>query len=653
MHKTALITVLGRWFFGLKKRLVVCLAALSLTTLAVAAEKSRKPNIVFILADDLGWKDTSLYGSKYYETPNICRLAKRGMMFMQAYAASPLCSPTRASIMTGLYPARIGITVPVCHVKEEILKSTLQERAGSKSKILNAISATRLLQEYFTLAEALKEAGYATGHFGKWHLGPEPYDPLHQGFDVDVPHTSGPGPAGSYIAPWKFPANLNFQGEPGEHIEDRMAQEAIKFIKENKDRPFFLNYWMFSVHSPWQGNPELVEKYADKAKPDSPQRNPIYGAMVESMDDNVGVIINTLDKLGIADNTIIIFFSDNGGVHFPAKGERPLTSLLEQERKYPDIPMTSNLPLRGGKATMYEGGTREPCIIVWPGTVKPNTKTDAMIQSIDFYPTILEMIGVQPKLDLKFDGKSFVPVLQGKGSGRDTIFCHFPHNVWVPDGFAAAYVRKGDLKLMKFFHDGPDFAHRYELYNLKDDIGETNNLAEKMLEKVKEIDALLENFLKESNAVIPKPNPYYIDAKMTDKIDFDFNTGQDGVGSGNQIENLRVENGILKGKSTGDDPILTRPNMEVDSNSVKKIRIRMKVDRGTQVRIFWCSKDSPNPVKERAAPAKLIADNEFHEYVFDVGSHELWKDKTITSIRIDPIEGATGGEFEIDYIKGE
>ncbi|MCX7049530.1 MAG: sulfatase-like hydrolase/transferase, partial [Candidatus Sumerlaeota bacterium] len=260
-------------------------AAMALPRWMGAAETTAKrPNVVFILADDLGWRDTSLYGSKFCETPNIERLATRGMMFMNAYAANPLCSPTRASIMTGLYPARIGITAPVCHVPEEHLQETLQEKAGPAQKALIAQSATRLKQDYFTLAEALKEAGYATGHFGKWHLGPEPYDPLHQGFDVDVPHHSGPGPAGSYIAPWKFPPKLNFTGEPGEHLEDRMSREAIKFIRQHKDQPFFLNYWCFSVHSPWDAKKELIEKYRAKADPKSPQRHPIYGAMIESMD---------------------------------------------------------------------------------------------------------------------------------------------------------------------------------------------------------------------------------------------------------------------------------------------------------------------------------------------------------------------------------
>lgn len=509
------------FLYYFKKRLVILSTILFFTGILFSKEKERKPNIVLILADDLGWKDTSTYGSEFYETPNISRLAARGMMFTQAYAASPVCSPTRASILTGLYPARIGIIDRVCNFKEEILKVELQKNAPNNFRLIVPISATRLSHEYFTLAEALKEEGYVTGHFGKWHLGHEPYDPLHHGFDVDIPHTPEAHPLGGYIAPWKFPPELNFQGKPGEHIEDRMAEEAIKFIKENKDRPFFLNYWMFSVHSPWQSKPELVEKYAKKAKPDSLQRNPVYGAMVEVLDYNVGRIIDTLDELGISDNTIIIFFSDNGGVTgtFNKSGQAKYNPPTNEEiKKYGDIPITSNYPLKGGKGTLYEGGTRVPCIVVWPGKVKPGTKTDAIIQSTDFYPTILEMAGIKVKENLKLDGISFVPVLLGKkGQVRDTLFCYFyPHPKYQnPKGAGGVYIRKGDWKLIKFFYGNEDFSHRYELYNLKDDIEEKNNLAEKMPEKVKELEKILDNFLKDCNAIIPQPNPEY--KKKTEK----------------------------------------------------------------------------------------------------------------------------------------
>jgi arylsulfatase A-like enzyme len=231
---------------------VVLLSPLSALLAAAAPETpAGKPNIIFILADDLGWMDTSLYGSKFCETPNIEKLAKRGMMFTQAYAANPLCSPTRSSIMTGLYPARIGITTPCCHEPAARLDAKLAAKALPYQRTLQVVSASRLKTDYYTLAEALHDAGYATGHFGKWHLGPEPYSPLQQGFDVDVPHYPGPGPAGSYVAPWRFKPELNFTGQPGEHIEDRMAGEAVKFIRDD----------IGETRNLAAGNPDMVREY--------------------------------------------------------------------------------------------------------------------------------------------------------------------------------------------------------------------------------------------------------------------------------------------------------------------------------------------------------------------------------------------------------
>ncbi len=493
------------------------------------AKIADRPNLVFILADDLGWRDTSLYGSTFYETPNLERLARRGMMFLNAYAASPLCSPTRASILTGLYPARIGITVPVCHLPVEHLQATLKRAATPDYKALEVASATRLATNYFTLAEALKKAGYATGHFGKWHLGPEPFSPLQQGFDVDVPHTSGPGPAGSYVAPWKYPAELKFTGQAGEHIEDRMAQEAIAFIKANKDQPFYLNYWAFSVHSPWDAKPELIEKYRRKAEAagtNAPQRNPVYGAMVQSLDENVGKLLNTLDALGLARRTIIIFFSDNGGVHWAGMQRRGATTQAD----YEDIPITSNAPLRGGKATLYEGGTREPCIVVWPGRVKTGSTSEALLSSVDFYPTILEMLALKPQAGQQFDGVSQVRALLGKGRPRDTVFCHFPHYTGQPNATnslaqPASWVRHGDWKLIRFYCGNDDQTDRFELYHLQDDVGETRNLAAAKPRTVQELNALMGRFLEDTKALVPQPNPSY---RATTK--------QSG---------LKVENGVL------------------------------------------------------------------------------------------------------------
>ena len=296
-----------------------CLLPMIGTLRAADFQRREKPNIIVILADDLGWADTTLYGhTKFYQTPNIERLAKRGMTFTRAYSASPLCSPTRSAILTGLSPARTGITTPNCHVPQVVLEAAPGKSAPQDKKAIAPNPPTRLKTDYTTLAETLKNAGYATGHFGKWHLGAEPYSPLQQGFDVDVPHWPGPGPAGSYVAPWKFP---DFDPDtPDQHSEDRMAKEAVAFMEKHKDEPFYLNYWMFSVHAPFDAKRALIAKHRSRVDPNNPQRSPTYAAMVESMDDAVGTLLDALDRLKLADRTIIIFTADNGGNKKWARG---------------------------------------------------------------------------------------------------------------------------------------------------------------------------------------------------------------------------------------------------------------------------------------------------------------------------------------------
>ena len=489
----------------MKQLALALLAALTVTSAATAA---RAPNVVFILADDLGWSDTTFNKpNAFYETPNIQRLAQRGLRFTQAYAANPLCSPTRASIQTGLYPARIGLTAPVAHLPQVILEKGHIKKAAPTAKVLVAQSITRLDTSYYTLAKAFKAEGYATGHFGKWHLGPEPYSPLQQGFDVDFPHWPGPGPAGSYVAPWRFPPALSFTGKPGEHIEDRMADEAIKFITAHRDAPFYVNYWAFSVHAPYDAKPALIEKYRAKAAtlpPGAAQRNPVYGAMVQSLDENVGRLLDTLDALKLTDHTVIVFFSDNGGVHWTA-GTAEATAALG----ITDIPITSNAPLRGGKATTYEGGTREPCVIVWPGLTKAAVATETIIQSIDFFPTFAELLKLKVPATHKFDGKSFAPALRGAAHDRGPTFVHFPHTTPASGGLASTWVRVGDWKLIRFFCLADDQSDVLELYNLKEDLSETKNLAAQNPAKVTELNALISGFLRDTEAVVPPRNPDY------------------------------------------------------------------------------------------------------------------------------------------------
>lgn len=460
-----------------------------------------QPNIILILADDFGWADTTLGGSRYYRTPNLERLAQQGVYFPNAYTASPLCSPTRASIMTGQSPARTGLTAPVCHLGSLVLKPACGDSSKPTDRQVNCTSITRLPTEHYTLAEVLKEGGYVTGHFGKWHLGAEPYSPLQHGFDVDIPHWPGPGPAGSFVAPWKYPDFK--ENYPKEHIEDRMGDEAVKFIEANarsaepgqSGKPFFLNYWQFSVHAPFDAKQELIDKYRAIRDPEDPQQSPTYAAMVHSLDDNVGKILDALERLQLQRTTVVIFYSDNGGNMYDVVDGGTATS---------------NRPLRGGKATIYEGGIRVPAIVCWPGVIKGGTVNNALVQSEDLYPTILEMAGVPVRSEQALDAVSMVPALKmGKGL-REMVFSYFPHSPAVPEWSPPSVcVRRGDWKLIRMFHENAAGGHRYELYNLAEDIGERRNLAAAQPERVESMDAAIENFLQETGAVVPARNVKY------------------------------------------------------------------------------------------------------------------------------------------------
>jgi arylsulfatase A-like enzyme len=484
------------------------LAALLLAPPAFSrAAETKPPNVVLILADDLGARDLGCFGSSYYETPNLDRLASRGVRLTNAYAASPLCSPTRASIMTGQNPARTGITAPGCHLPKVTLKKRL---LSGNARVNVANSVTRLKPEYHTLAEALKAAGYATGHFGKWHLGHnmapgDAYEPQDQGFDVDWPHVPrAAGPGGGYLAPWKFITDPAIIDEAGRHVDDRMADEAGAFICASKGRPFFVNFWLFSVHSPWNARADFIEHFCKKTDPADPQKNPLYAAMVKSMDEAVGRLLRHIEESGEADNTIIVFWSDNGGYAYPPKATDP--------EGYTEIPATSNLPFRSGKASLYEGGTREPGIVVWPGKVKPGTTADFLMQSTDIYPTILGACGVAPTSDQKVDGFDQTTALTGGSSPRTQIFCHFPHGNAqrnaVMDGFyAGSSIREGDLKLIRFYARADDGSDELELYDLSQDPGERHNLATERPEIASRLNKLLQRHLADNKAIIPRLNP--------------------------------------------------------------------------------------------------------------------------------------------------
>jgi arylsulfatase A-like enzyme len=444
----------------------------------VSAQRPRPLNFVFILIDDMGWTDLGCYGGKSYDTPNIDRLASHGMRFTNAYAACPVCSPTRASIMTGKYPARL-------HLTDWIPGRTQWPTA----KLIVPKFRQELPLEEVTLAEALKPAGYTAASIGKWHLGGDGYSPTDQGFDRNVGGTARGSPT-TYFGPFDLPGLKG--GPEGEYLTDRLSTEAERFIEENKDRPFFLYLPEFAVHLPLQGKKDLVAKYQAKLKSSETQNNPIYAAMVESVDQGVGRLLQKLDDLHIADRTVVILTSDNGGLRYEGIQTKPVTS---------------NAPLRAGKGHLYEGGIREPLIVRWPGVVKAGSVCDDPMISVDYFPTILEMAQLgKPKNPV--DGVSIVPLLTQRGRlERDAIYWHYPHYS-NQGGPPAGAVRKGDYKLIEFYEDG-----RLELFNLKDDVGERRNLTRKEPRKAAELHAMLQRWRESVKAVMPAMNPNYDAAK--------------------------------------------------------------------------------------------------------------------------------------------
>ena len=439
-------------------------------TTGFCAEKRSVPNFVIILIDDMGWADTGCFGSRYYETPNIDRLAGQGMRFTDAYAACSVCSPTRASIMTGKYPARLHLT------------DWIPGEGNAPSHLLRVPQWRQFLPlEEVTIARALKPAGYVSASIGKWHLGGPAYYPEHHGFDLNVAGTHFGHPA-SYFWPYEGKshsvAGLKEGGHEGEYLTDRLTDEAERFIEQSKDRPFFLYFPHYAVHMPLQAKPAILAKY--KAKPPcGGQNNPTYAAMIESVDDSVGRIERKLRSLGLEQRTVVVFTSDNGGLW-------PIA--------------TSNAPLRAGKGYPYEGGIREPLIVKWPGSVKPGTTCSVPVSSIDFFPTLLEIAGL--KSPGAVDGRSLVPLLRQSGSlHREALYWHYPH-YWAGNRVRPfGTVRGGDWKLIEFYEN-----MRVELYNLKNDIGEAHDLAQENLAKAAERRQMLHRWRVAVDAQMPTPN---------------------------------------------------------------------------------------------------------------------------------------------------
>jgi len=495
--------------------------------LNTASAATGHPNVILFLVDDMGWMDCGAYGSKYYPTPRIDQFAARALRFTDAYA-QPLCSPTRASLLTGKYSARHGITSATGHLSPQPAGyKFLPDAAPANRPLLSPESKNYLEPSEVTLAEALRAAGYRTAHIGKWHLGlTRPHWPEQQGFDVAFHCHPDPGPPGGYFSPYgvkpdgdprgQTKAGTITDGPPGEYIVDRLADEAVKFIESNRDRPFFLNLWQYGVHGPWGHKTNYTQQFMGKTDPRGKQGNPIMASMLRSVDESFGRILDALDRLKLAENTIVIFNSDNGGnthSNVPdtartAKAEKGKSPMLTDWRKWAgDLPPTNNDPLRDGKGTLYEGGTRVPLMWAWAGRIKPGLAHD-VVGHIDLYPTVLDLTSVPRPAEQKFDGLSYARVLRGEGRlDRAAFFNYFPH---ARNG-GGVWVRAGDWKLIRWF----DPAMPRELFNLKDDLSEAKNLAESQPAKVKELDALIDGFLKDTGALYPRPNPAYKVAAAT------------------------------------------------------------------------------------------------------------------------------------------
>lgn len=428
----------------------------------------RPPNFVVVLVDDLGGTDLGCYGSELYETPNIDRLAKEGIRFTQSYSACTVCSPTRAALLTGKYPARLHVTDWIPGHK----------RPNARLRVPDW--TMYLSHEERTLAEALKTAGYATASIGKWHLGGPEYYPEKHGFDRNLGgYHRGQPP--SYFSPYRIPTLAD--GPPGEFLTDREGEEAVRFMRENWDRPFFLYLPHYAVHTPLMGKKDVIAKYRARVRPGDPQSNPTYAALVESVDDSMGRILKALDELGLAENTVVVFTSDNGGL----------------------LRSTTNLGMRAGKGSSYEGGVRVPLIVRWPGKLRAGRTADVPAITMDLYPTLIEAAGVKKEPGQVLDGRSLLPVLrdQGRRASR-SLYWHYPH--YHPGG-ATPYsaIRDGNYKLLEFYED-----QRIELYDLKSDPEEKRDLASERPEMVRKLRRRLDQWRREVGAQSPSPNPDYM-----------------------------------------------------------------------------------------------------------------------------------------------
>ncbi|HET6604284.1 MAG TPA: sulfatase [Xanthomonadaceae bacterium] len=597
---------------GVGARLLTALVAVVTVTNCVPTPRPPHPNVIVILVDDVGWRDLGAYGSELYRTPAIDALAASGLRFTQAYASSPLCSASRASLLTGQSPARLRLTGAAGHLEHEVLDPGVQASAPADRPALEPESRTRLPQAYVTYAEALRAHGYRTAFLGKWHLGHAPYLPEAQGFDLVVGGRahSGPPPPG-YFGPWQLDTLPKVA--PGTHIADALTDRAIEFMKANRERPFLLNLWFYDVHAPFQASPERIAEHAGRVRPESQQRSPTMAAMIETLDRNVGRLLAALTQLGLDQNTIIVFTSDNGGNMYD---------------RLDGVSPTSNHPLRAGKGSNYEGGVRVPLIVRWPTVTASGAVAEDVVSGVDLFPTLLEMAALPAQPRDHLDGHSLAAVLRGQDREPRPVFSLFPHYIEATGNLPNVSVRSGRWKLYRFFFDGDGQADRFELYDLEADLGETRNLALERPEVVEVLASRIDAYLRDTGALLPARNP-------------DYRPGAAWVAGGHG--QLHQQGDELRLTSTGVDPMLVAV-MRSATPGTFELSFEMTSDSAGFGQLFWS--DAVNLRFNEADSVRFPAhhDGAWHGYTVRFATRGA-----LRRVRLDPARAP--GEIRLRHLR--
>lgn len=543
-------------------------------------------NIVFILIDDMGWADLGCYGSDLYETPHIDAFAKTGVLFTDAYSASPLCSPTRASILTGLEPGRLRFTTPSGHVEQVVLDPKETQTANTHNKATIPGTCTRLSNDYITLAESFKAMDYQTAFLGKWHLGREPYIPENQGFDYVIGGREHPGPPGpgGFFAPWNC---VNMPVVPdGTHICDMLTDEAMKYLTTHKEDPFMMCLWYYDVHAPFQAKEDLITKYENKLTGDHIQRSAIMASMVDNLDQNIGRLMAKIESLQLDENTIVVLTSDNGGNMYDCPEGQVATN---------------NFPLRAGKGNNYEGGVRVPLIVRAPGVTTANTNSNVVTSTVDHYITLFDLLDVPFPKSLVTDGVSFLPALKGEEYDRSPIYSTFCHRTPRTGNLPNISMRDKEWRLYRFYHDGPQQEHRYELYNLKEDIGETNNVAKDYPAKVQAMIAAMDAHIEEADILESQLNKNYI------------GNAADGWWGSDDVDLSIVDNKLHLEVKAG-DPYIETDFIPSFGGSSFYFRFKMKSSATGGGKIYWKNTTTENYTGIKSVSFDPIHDDQWHEY---------------------------------------